>query len=449
MAMSCEVSIDSSTPNAKGGAVSIGFKKQQRPMDPGISTCVKISGIALLRHHAKCYSTAVVSGGTMMMRRKMKLNAIWMAAAAICSATTAHAEEEKPQTLKEQITALALPTYDGKTTLGTEGGKIESAMLSVDALRGAAYAIAGVLPTSGNLMLLIDDEVVDLGSASLLHAQMNAIRLTFHRAGVIDAEVRSSGVAADGGASAVAAMTAVTGLLRSETTVTGLALEKIDSRMLATLIATRLGGRAILPNAAIASQDGLWVDDTPCTSSVNTEAARIAAANLCWKGKSLWQALGTLSDLQVKAQRAKENLGTSDDDKAVGARLDAAMTRFTAFFTKATSADDKGAVPLASAMRVQEFLDKRPKVLRVRVNQAGGSFINSKNLATTFGLDPVKVSGGLIASYQLTDPFSGVVEGGGVVICRTTLTSLRKIQSDTWLSSKRVNRTAPESRCKF
>ena len=44
----------------------------------------------------------------------------------------------------------------------------------------------------------------------------------------------------------------------------------------------------------------------------------------------------------------------------------------------------------------------------------------------------MKVSGGLIASYTITDPSKGKVLDSDVLTCRTTLSRLRPIQEGDW-----------------
>ncbi len=58
--------------------------------------------------------------------------------------------------------------------------------------------------------------------------------------------------------------------------------------------------------------------------------------------------------------------------------------------------------------------------------------MNTKNLATTFGADPLKVSGGVVASYLLIDSSTGAATSGGVLTCNTTLASIRSVQERKW-----------------
>lgn len=97
-----------------------------------------------------------------------------------------------------------------------------------------------------------------------------------------------------------------------------------------------------------------------------------------------------------------------------------------------TTPDDKGVVPIVQAARYANLLGDERRVLRVNVDETGGSVVNTKNIATTFGVDPVKVSGGLLVSYTLTDPNMGRVLAGNVLHCRTTLASLRRVQEARW-----------------
>jgi hypothetical protein len=95
-----------------------------------------------------------------------------------------------------------------------------------------------------------------------------------------------------------------------------------------------------------------------------------------------------------------------------------------------TTPNDQGVVPLLSAARLADLRENDYPILRVHVDKAGGSLVNTKNIATTFGVDPLKVSGAVVASYIMTDPKTGFVTTAGILSCSTTLTSIRKVQDE-------------------
>ncbi|WP_281821376.1 hypothetical protein [Sphingobium sp. BS19] len=121
----------------------------------------------------------------------------------------------------------------------------------------------------------------------------------------------------------------------------------------------------------------------------------------------------------------------SDSDKARIGGIDAVRRRYDTFFSRMVTADAQGAVPIARAARLELLMSKVKGVLRVHVEKSGGSFINTKNIATFFGADPVRVSGGVVVSFILTRPSDGAVTKAGIIQCRTAITRLRSIQEDS------------------
>lgn len=69
------------------------------------------------------------------------------------------------------------------------------------------------------------------------------------------------------------------------------------------------------------------------------------------------------------------------------------------------------------------------KVLRVDVDRAGGTLVNSSNIFTTLGLPGVTMRGGMVVSYRLTDPKDGKPKTSGLIICRVPQKLLKTITS--------------------
>ena len=109
-----------------------------------------------------------------------------------------------------------------------------------------------------------------------------------------------------------------------------------------------------------------------------------------------------------------------------------AIGLYAAFRTSVTTPNEKGAVPIVSAVRLDRLINTKPLILRVSVASAKGGIVTSKNLWTTFGADPVRVSGGVAISYLVTDPTTGATVDGNSLSCTTALTSLRRVQDGTW-----------------
>ena len=81
--------------------------------------------------------------------------------------------------------------------------------------------------------------------------------------------------------------------------------------------------------------------------------------------------------------------------------------------------------------RRRKLRGMRPSGLRA-IPSTLGTITNSKNIKTFLWGDPVRVSGGLIASYTLVDANDGAVITAGTIVCQTTQAKLRNIQSGNW-----------------
>lgn len=326
---------------------------------------------------------------------------------------------------KAKVDALALPSFSGATTLNAGAGGMEATILATAAVEAAADKIVEQTQKASKYIVLAGDEAIDFGIIGRQRVQMEAIRLLFLRANVPEKSVS----ALMNPALAIAAVSAAAGLLRAETTVTPIELNAISSRMLATAVAGNLRTNALLPSAPVFPPEEEAGSDIP------------------WKQKTILQRLNTLIDMREAAAKMRKSLGEKPKPKAkaLADLLDAATARFDTFLTKATSPDEKGSVPISEAARLEIMMKWSDRILRVYVEKAGGSLVNTKNLATTLGLDPVKVSGGLVASYTITNPIAGNVENAGVFYCRTTLTSLRKVQEANWSAKKAAGSRASSS----
>jgi hypothetical protein len=163
----------------------------------------------------------------------------------------------------------------------------------------------------------------------------------------------------------------------------------------------------------------------------------------------LYQKYTNLVERRRQVQAKRDAIVLADPAKPTQEHKDltAALARFDAASARITTADASGAVPLAQAMRLEAMSRGNPRVLRVYVDRAGGSLVNRTNLLTTLGMaDPVRVSGGMFASYTLTAPASGRVLSADVITCRTTSTRLSSVQRGVW--GKRVaGRRSTEAEC--
>ncbi len=311
---------------------------------------------------------------------------------------------------KAKVDALGLPSFNGTTTLENGAGGIEATILVTAALNKAAEYISlrkPALPAASGYLVLSGDESARFDTLGTVRAQLDGLRQAFSNA---DIKLKTSPNRL-APTMAVAAISAVAGLLRAESTVSGIDISALTPRALATATTQRLG------NAYLLSAPTFPADET-------------VDGTKDWADQTILQRIDTLSSLREDAVAARSAMPKEPKgaQAAKAARLDTAVSRFDAFLAKVTTPDDKGAVTIAEAARQERLKGKIGSILRVDVDKAGGSIVNTKNIATTFGVDPVKISGALIASYLYTDPADGRVQSAGVIICRTTLTALRHVE---------------------
>lgn len=350
-----------------------------------------------------------------------------LASAAIgLSSTAARAEADEEPTLAEQIAALNLPSFEGKTTLeGDAAGEMEANMLAMQAMRAAAVQIkrdlSGVDCTkrrgeSGRegpcFLVLAGNEQADFSQIGSIQAEMEAIETLYLRAGVKAGpgtgfeSVKGAPFALESLGGAVAIANAIAGLLRSETTISAASVTAIDEPALATEVAGELGALAALPGAAVGPTDRNW----PMLRRFDKLAQ-----------------LRTRADEMLAAERSRKK-----PDAAAIKRVEAANARYDRFFETVTDPGTAGVVPILRAARLESLLAANPYILRIHVQKAGGSLINRSNIGTFFGADPLRVTGGLIARYSATDPNSGTVAYKKILVCRTGLSRLGPIHDAAW-----------------
>lgn len=330
---------------------------------------------------------------------------------------------------KAKFEGLGLPSFENKTELTAKGGEIEAAMLASWAVRKSAKYIAQKVTVSSpgkKYLILTGTETVDFTLAESFKYQLTLIEALYDRAfkerddlsAVAGYEVLTLA------AGAVSALKLATGLFGNEVKVTGVELASFDDAMLANALAGQLPTMALLPSKAMGVPN--------------------------FATSKLYGRLKTLNDRRDEANAHIKKYGDKpdDDQKKVIALFKEADAALTAFSKAATTPNDKGIAPLVTASLFEKLVPNEWVIVRVAVNSKGGSLINSKNIATTFGLDPIKVSGGLVVSYSVTEVADGFVQLSDIVTCQTTLASLRKIQTANWIANSKVREpttTATES----
>ncbi len=319
---------------------------------------------------------------------------------------------------KAAIEALGLPKIENKTTLENDGGAIETSMLASYAVSKAAEELAGKVKAktencgdkSQKIIVLAGNATLDLNGGRAIRARMDYLATAFTN--VMKATEPKQGNRGPASMSATlitAAISAASSLFANDVKVSGIDLTEIDDAMLANAVAGHLAGCAYLPSAAPGIAD---LDNSELAKSLANLTAQRQIANL-----------------------RMTKLAQSDKDGA--AALKAVIDDFDAFNKLISTANEAGQTPFISAILAEQLVENDPWLLRVAVNKAGGTITNTKNIATTlFAADPVRVSGGLVASYVLVDASDGSVQAAGSVSCQTARVRLGQVQNGDWRTQK-------------
>ena len=217
----------------------------------------------------------------------------------------------------------------------------------------------------------------------------------------------------------IAAAGAFADLLKTETELAAMD-QDVDAKLLAAAVAGKFGN-AVLPSAAVAASPD---------------------AKLLQQFDRLVSSAEAAQSIRDRLAAKKDPSGCETNKKDV---LTAVLTDFDKFYPRVTTANKDGVVPLILAARLDQILDRDPVVLRVTKEKAGGTLLKRKNLLTAFGAETAFISGGLVTSYQLTRPRTGELLRSGVVTCRTTLSSLKRVQEGSWSSPVRSDPNNPRS----
>ncbi|MBX7535182.1 hypothetical protein K3175_05875 [Qipengyuania sp. GH1] len=291
---------------------------------------------------------------------------------------------------------------EGKVTLGEGAGSSEVAMLTALALDEAARRIVLAAEPPKGTLLIAGGENFDFDSLTTFRAETEGVE-TVMKVALMEAELAGCTEPETGPELAVgtvgAAVSALAGMLRTDTELRG--------------VKTDLASQ-ILVRAVAGKQPGLVI---PSYRLVPSPAANNPV--VC-----------TLDRLEKAQTRANAKLHTtpppSGDEKTL---LEAAIKRYEAFIDGWTKPASDGSVRLAEAIEQAELVSEGTQVLRVYLDNQGGSLLTRRNLWTALGAKAVAVSGGVVASFTLYDPYKGKVTTSGMFVCGTTLTDFRKVQT--------------------
>lgn len=347
-------------------------------------------------------------------------------------ATKAETDRLKAQTdlVKAQSDALGLTKFDGTTELKDNAGLMESWILSAGTIDAAAAGIAeevGVYAKNRFVLVVGKDETWNFSLSSSLKEEMASLTRSLISvrgaencqappptkasagAQVLRAAPAAAAPAPQIAGSVLPLAGAVLSALKGNTTISGVSLSP-GSQLLNDAVAGKLSNG---PDRAYA-----------ITPSELTDAGDIARSDV----SRAWNALVQARQSLLTCRSALAVNGVQDSIKGRVAVLDSAIASADAFAARATlSVDDKPSL-LVRAMLIDVLASRNPLVLRLGIEQAGGSILKRDSLASALGFSGVRLTGGLVVSYRLSEPTTGIVFAGGVMVCRTTYASMKEIQ---------------------
>jgi len=313
--------------------------------------------------------------------------------------------ERQNALFKAQMDALGLPKTEGKTTLGADAGKIESWMLASGTLTEAARVINSRV-TANTVVLLDSDDVLDLSKSLVLQREMRALRSAL--ASVTPPHCGNQAL----GALAVpplAAIGAILSLLRTDTEIIGLAIEGAEGALLNAIAGTK-AAKYVIPSEIVR------------TSENGTTATQLG---------DLLEARQDIPACRVQIEAGAKTKAQKEAAAAQIAKLDAVAKQIDAYVTAIVTRSDGKPSNLEIAMLGDTITDEHAEfsVLRVKLDKAGGTLLKRANLFTALGAPAVGITGGAVISWHLTNPATGMVDAGGVLVCRTKLTNLNDIHN--------------------
>jgi hypothetical protein len=363
------------------------------------------------------------------------------AAKDLATAQKAMAEAQKAKSeaqaaaFKAAIGDVPTSGLTGAITASGPTGEIEAALLAARAVRVAARTIdaslRALVPTGTTIAAMAVSEIPSFQNVIAYQTQLGIVKLALNSAvtasqGVPKAAVvtEAAGLPLLGGAGLVLdSVNKLLSFFRTDYTVAGIAVEASDLvavTEVANLLAQTTNGKTykviapgIYNGKAVADAGGFLIADITQLSATRQLADSLAKkhdAEVDALTKAAAGETDPVKKLQLQQDAARR--------KGVAEALRAAMGIFDTWFTKLSTADDKGVIGLVTIAKekaIVEQLANGGKLLALKVQKAGGAYMTKKNLWTLFGGMPLYHMGGAAVTYALLDGTSGRVASSGVV----------------------------------
>ncbi|MEM7666628.1 MAG: hypothetical protein AAF250_12290 [Pseudomonadota bacterium] len=293
---------------------------------------------------------------------------------------------------KLKLITDALPSFEGKAEADKNTGEFEAAIIANASLAHVAgqFAERFEYPEGDKTktLILAGDEPFSFGLPNALAAEMRSLRKRLidpKICGAEDCDYEEAVETSRGPkavSTAITAVTAVAGLLRSDVSLTTLSVSDTTDAKFAQLLASALGDKA----KTLGGNPGIRVS-AKGLKDYNDNDQWDSDDNLSKKFVWLLQARPKLNDKLAKLKKNDERI------KAVQKWL----SDFAAFEVRVTKVDGVNGSPLGRAVNQEKLSEETGAVVRVYAS-AGGRLKKSAHLSTAlFGADPFRVSAGLRA----------------------------------------------------
>lgn len=379
---------------------------------------------------------------------------LWLLMTALSAAAIATPAVADDTTDTGLLTALGITAATGKTSLGDDAGAIEAALYSGDAFQNAGAMIAqlvGARRSGRPVLILARGETVDLLTPKILSDEVGRLTALVE---VVCAPPKPTGGKKGGGPkSLINPYSADLGETAPEAATEAAAGPhlRIADLVGAASTDTAIGGLTLtvddraLINAVLMNGPGLgggWTAWSPGQRLTAPSARGAAQSAFFLPGEAAGMPIGSdglYKDYQklVATMSAKRPVcAATDAGKAAIGSADS--------FVTGLNSSDKGPAPLAVAIAADAFRALNPLILRLTVEQSGGTSMTRSGLLYTLGLpNAATVGAGLLASYRLLDPSFGTLISVGVVRCAVRQTNIKRVADHLQHTPHRLSITQP------
>jgi len=388
-------------------------------------------------------------GGTVVaLTSKWKF--ICACAVLIAVGAPAHADDDVAKT--GIAAGLGIAAASGKTTMGDGAGAIEASLLDSDAMLKAGAAIRQITELArtknGNraVLVLAKDDTVDFSMALWVVQRMQALKTRAYALPV--AECRKAPIVVEQTTTSGRGRYFAEGAGSSETKKFGFARTDIVAALASDVSvgAIKLGADdRTLVNAILmgGAQRPKWLDlatATPAFAPASNDWLIVLNEKLA-VDPATNPAFALLTDLQ----------SWTDANRQCDSEVHKAMIDTIDKFVAGITSSEKGMPAIVSAAQLAaNGFDQLPLILRVAIDDRGGTSITRSNIWYTVGLPGAAViTSGLKVSFQISDPKVGHNLMTGEIRCATRPTSYRDVRNMLVTQEASENRSVADRQAKL